>query len=204
MGLSPRAAGLSRAAAQSRWRGTHARLFARVQGLVSYVQNHAVLDERDTPLLGDPGFDIFSEVEFASAASMREAAASDYYRSTIISDEQGLLDASRRAFLMTRRVVLWGSLGDGAIKLVRFLPEGVGLDEVARRPRSTGAEAEWAYEVEELHGWERPPVGLVLQTRFATVEAALAAAAERPRREAAIVPVIVRNVVVRAATQTVI
>lgn len=120
LGLSPRMPGLSRQQAQAHWRGVHARLFAQVPGVKSYVQNHAVLDANGEPLLGEPGFDIFSEVEFATEHHMEEAMASAWYRQQVVPDEMLLLDASRRCFVLIGRCTARAASGDDC-KLVVFL-----------------------------------------------------------------------------------
>jgi EthD domain len=121
IGLSPRAKGITRVAAQEHWRTHHAELFARLPDLVSYVQNHAILDAEGIPLLGDPGFDIFSEVEFANEGAMNRAIQSPWFREAIEPDEHTLLDASRRCFLMTQRDVLKERKVDADCMLIAFI-----------------------------------------------------------------------------------
>jgi len=109
------------------------------------VQNHAILDGEGEPLFGEPGFDVFAEVEFDSETTLDRAAASPYYQDVILPDERNLLDASRRTFLMTRREVLSGrpqaalpkvalflgrraaTVGQGATVSDRWLAEASGL-----------------------------------------------------------------------------
>jgi hypothetical protein len=122
--LAKRAPGLTRQAAQAYWRGEHARLFAKLPALLSYVQNHAVLDDRGDPIAGDPGFDIFAEVEFAEEATLERVTASAHYRDVILADEKNLLDASQRTFLMTHRGVLAGAPRAGYPKVALFFTSG--------------------------------------------------------------------------------
>ncbi|MGX9390211.1 EthD domain-containing protein [Nitrobacteraceae bacterium UC4446_H13] len=174
-GLSPRIARLTRREAQEYWAGQHARLFSRVPGLVSYVQNHAVLQPDGKPLSEDFGFDIFSEVEFASPEAMSIAVSSPYYRDVILPDEHFLLDASKRAFLVMVRAGK-GSTGlpNGAIKLVQFrtraeskLSPGRGSD--------INSSAGWNDSVTNIAGWPGVPPAIVRQIPCASVEAAAAA-----------------------------
>jgi uncharacterized protein (TIGR02118 family) len=183
IGLAPRAPGLTRRAAQQYWRSEHARLFAQLPGLLSYVQNHAVLDDAGEPLLGDPGFDIFAEVEFEDEATLHRVASSQHYRDVILADEKNLLDASRRTFLMTRRQVLRGAPEQGSVKVALFLGRGptssvasraavdAWLSEVAQDPPP--ALATVAYVVTRVGGTTALPVDLVLQHYFAAVQPAV-------------------------------
>jgi len=175
IGLATRAPGLSRRAAQQYWRSKHARLFARLPGLLSYIQSHAVLDERDQPLFGEPGFDIFAEVEFANEATLEQEVSSTYYRDVILVDEKNLLDASQRTFLMTHRRVLAGIPGAGLSKVALFLGRRSKtqihwdvteqwLGEVAMcAPRARAASVNIVYRV---GGTITLPVDVVLQHYF--------------------------------------
>ena len=183
IGLSPRAAGLARAAAQEHWRTLHAQLFARMPGLVSYVQNHAVLDTEGMPLPADPGFDIFSEVEFADEMRIARAMESAWFREAIVPDERRLLDPSRRCFLMTQRHVLAARAVPDDCKLVVFLAgapasaskvpiaawlERPGLAAVVARAGSLAA-----YDVQAAGGAVPRLVNLVVARGCDSVEEAL-------------------------------
>jgi EthD domain len=173
MGLSPRVAGLTRQAAQEYWRGVHARLFAEVPGLASYVQNHAVLGQDDEPLLGDVGFDIFSEVEFSSEAAMRAAISGPYYLDVVVPDERALFNADARSFLATRRARLTGTPKRNAFKLVRFLDGG--LDETGLSVIDDRSHCTIVYDVMSYQNWAHRPVQTVLQTFFDDERSARAA-----------------------------
>jgi len=180
IGLAARAAGLSRPACQRYWRTEHARLFAEVPELLSYVQNHAVLDDQGEPLPGDPGFDIFSEVEFTDASTLERVAADRYYRDVVLTDEANLLDASRRTFLMTRRRALAGVPHTGLFKLALFLSTSSEHDRSARTDGwlseiSTGATravATTANIVDCVGGTRILPVDVVLQHYFRRLDEA--------------------------------
>lgn len=195
LGLSPRIAELTRLQAQEYWAGRHAQLFSRVPGLVSYVQNHAVLQLDGKPLSRGFGFDIFSEVEFASPEAMSIAVSSPYYRDVILPDEHFLLDASKRAFLITARTGE-GSTGlpNGAIKLVQFRTK-------AERELSLGggsdinSSASWDDSVMEIAGWPGVPPVIVRQIPYASTEAA-AAAGHQAVDDAVLLSVIVKQRVV--------
>ncbi len=182
IGLAARAPGLSRLAAQQYWRNEHARIFARVPELMSYVQNHAVLDDSGEPLFGEPGFDIFAEVEFEDEPTIERAANSQYYRDVILADEKNLLDASRRTFLMTRRRVLAGTPDPSSTKVALFLARtprhailsdeamGLWLNEASQC--APQASATVAYMVDYAGGTVPLPIDVVLQHYFATLDAA--------------------------------
>jgi hypothetical protein len=171
IGLAKRAPGLSRRAAQAHWRGEHARLFARLPGLLSYVQNHAFLDDQGEPLLEDPGFDIFAEVEFDDEVALERVASSPYYREVILADEKNLLDASQRTFLMTHRRMVDGKPRAEFPKVALFTACGSReqitdrwlADIAACAPRALAVSAN---VVDRVGGSMPRPVDVVLQHYF--------------------------------------
>lgn len=121
IGLAPRAAGLSYEAVQEHWRTSHRDAALGLEGMRSYVQNHAVL-RGGRLLLPYPGFDVCAETEFDDVASMRAAFASDHYRHAVREDEAKLIDGSRFMLVLTRRrVISDGEPPDSAVKLMTFL-----------------------------------------------------------------------------------
>jgi len=165
--------GLSRWEAQAYWREEHARLFKKVPGLLSYVQNHSVLDSRGEPILGDPGFDIFSEVEFADEAKLTKAVTGPYYQGVILPDETRLLDASRRTFLLTRRHVLSGAPSAELHKVTLLLQSDAPLvcDRLTTVVEpDASAVAACAHTVYEVGGTLPRPIALVLQHYFRSLE----------------------------------
>ena len=139
----------------------------------SYVQNHAILNRDGEPLLGAFRFDIFSEVEFASADALAVSVSSAYYQDVVLTDEACLLDASNRAFLMTERRGD-GSTGlrNGAIKLVQFRTATEGEPSDAD-PIGTGGASAWSDRVTQVAGWPGIQPAVLHQFPFASVEAAM-------------------------------
>lgn len=120
LGTAPRARGLDYVAFQEHWQTGHADVARDLPGLRRYVQNHAVLKD-GLPLLGYPGFDACSELDFDTIEAMDEAFSSEHYRDTVTADEQQLIDRSRfRPALMSRRVLFEGSPDADAVKLMTF------------------------------------------------------------------------------------
>lgn len=169
LGMAPRAAGLGYEAFQTHWRSEHASLAGALPGLRSYVQNHAVL-EGGRPLLPYPGFDACSEIEFDSLEAMDDAFASEHYRGAVTADEHELIDKSRFALLLSeRRVLQDGQAGEGAVKVLTFLPVDPRstreklAELLAGRYRSAVAEAEplrheQLLEIPGAHEGRLPPL----------------------------------------------
>jgi uncharacterized protein (TIGR02118 family) len=119
---APRAAGLSCEEFQAHWSGEHGRLAGQIPGVRAYVQNHAVLAD-GRPLLPYIGFDAFAEISFDSVQAMDDGFASDFYRSSVVSDEGAMID--KRHFyliLASRRALDDRAVPETAVKLITFLP----------------------------------------------------------------------------------
>lgn len=121
IGLSRRAPGLTRTAAQAYWRTVHADVFRAAPKLVSYVQNHAVLIGEDRALIDDCAFDVFAEATFETRQDLAEATASEYYRCAVVRDEANLLVAQGRSFLLLRRAGAMPLVRPGGVNLAAFL-----------------------------------------------------------------------------------
>jgi uncharacterized protein (TIGR02118 family) len=121
IGVAPRRPGMTTAAFQAHWAGSHARAVAPLPGLARYWQNHAVLAEGE-PLLPWPGFDACSELDFPDAATMEAAFASPAYFDRVKPDEDVFVDKSAGGLMLTRREVLDGPvLPDTGLRLWRFM-----------------------------------------------------------------------------------
>jgi hypothetical protein len=75
------------------------------------------------PLLPDIGFDAFAEISFNSVQAMDDGFASEFYRSSVVSDEGAMID--KRHFyliLASRRALDDRAVPDTAVKLITFLP----------------------------------------------------------------------------------
>lgn len=122
LGMAPRAQGLDYESFQRHWRSEHAGLAGEIEGLRSYVQNHAVLRD-GRPLLPYAGFDACSEIEFDSLEAMDAGFASEYYRQAVVADEHSLIDKPRFLLLLAeRRMLVAGDVPADAVKLLTFLP----------------------------------------------------------------------------------
>ena len=91
MGMAPREASLDYEGLQAHWRSEHADLASQLEGLRSYVQNHAVL-EHGRPLFPYVGFDACSELEWDSLEAMDAAFASEHYQQAVVTDEKSGLN----------------------------------------------------------------------------------------------------------------
>ena len=137
MGMAPREASLDYEGLQAHWRSEHADLASQLDGLRSYVQNHAVL-EHGRPLFPYVGFDACSELEWDSLEAMDAAFASEHYRRAVVADEHSLIDKSRFLLLLSeRRVLQDGEPGDGRREAPDVPPARRALDHrgALRGPR---------------------------------------------------------------------
>lgn len=178
-GLSPRKTGLSRAAMQEHWKERHAQLFSNMPGLRSYIQNHAILGTDDQPLLGDPGFDIFSEVQFGDGDDFLLAVQSAYFRDSVLPDEQQLLDAAKRTFLLAQPVLVTGNPSSGAYKLVYLLNLSDGCvpttltdgDAITCQREAQGM---ICYAVKDVSGFAFANINCIVQLYYESLAAARA------------------------------
>lgn len=167
--MAPRAPSLDYKGLQAHWRSDHADLAGQLDGLRSYVQNHAVL-EHGRPLFPYAGFDACSELVWDSLEAMDAAFASEHYRQAVVADEHALIDKARFLLLLSeRRVLQEGDPPTDAVKLLTYLPVDARsttaeLFEVLAGPyREVAAEArplrhEQLLELAGAHEGRLPPV----------------------------------------------
>ena len=185
LGMAPRATGLDYEAFQAHWKSEHAGLAGALEGLRGYVQNHAIL-QNGRPLFPYTGFDACSEISFDSLEAMDHAFASEFYRSAVMADEKLLVDKTRFLMLLSERRVLHdGEVGEGAVKLLTFMPVDPRstrdrlFELIGGEYRSVVADAkplrhEQLLEIPGAHdGRIRPVFSAVDMLWFAHVEAAL-------------------------------
>ena len=121
IGMAPRRPGSTVREFQEHWRTAHADAALRIPALRAYVQNHAVLDEHDRPVLPYPGFDACAETSFDALDSMDAGFASREYQQDVRADEAVLIDKTRFFLLLCeRQPVFDASPPEDAIKLMTF------------------------------------------------------------------------------------
>ena len=120
LGMAPRLAGHSYHDFQHHWRTSHADAAGKIPNLLRYVQNHAVL-RNDVPVLGFPGFDACSELDFASVELMNEGFNSEEYQVRVRADERAFVEKSRfSSILGERSVVIDQPRPKDGVKLMLF------------------------------------------------------------------------------------
>ncbi len=110
-GMAPRRADMSIDQFQRHWRTSHADAAGQIPGLRRYTQNHSLL-EYGRYLLGYPGFDACSELDFDSVEAMDQGFASETYQTLVRDDEDDFIDKSRFSIVVATPTVQWSSTGD--------------------------------------------------------------------------------------------
>lgn len=103
--VAPRIAGSTPAECLDFWRHHHADVAAGLPGLVSYVQNHTVLDD-GRPLLPGLRFDVCAELGFPDLETMDDAFASRHYAGPALETQRQMIDPERIALGFARRRIL--------------------------------------------------------------------------------------------------
>lgn len=130
LGMAPRLEGHTYEQFQHHWRTSHADAAGKIPNLRRYVQNHAVLRD-GVPVLGFPGFDACSELDFDSVELMTEGFASEEYQVRVRADERAFVEKSRfSSILADRPVLIDGARPKNGVKLLQFY---------RLHPRSTAA-----------------------------------------------------------------
>jgi len=144
-GMAPRSKGMSVEAFRHHWRTAHADAAGQIPGVLRYTQNHSLLED-GRYLLGYPGFDACSELDFESVAAMDAGFASDTYATVVRNDENEFVDKTRFSLIVTNPTVVIDGPAEG-IKLIRMFRNHPSADAGALADAVTGpvAEALWSY-----------------------------------------------------------
>lgn len=120
------------------WRGEHSKIGARLPGVRSYVQNHAVLDGGRF-LLGYPGFDIMPELDWDDLDAMDAALDSPVHEQDSVDDEGNFIDVARTGYTVTTREVLADAKPPaGGVKLITLLRRAPAAPADALKDALTG------------------------------------------------------------------
>jgi uncharacterized protein (TIGR02118 family) len=120
IGMAPRRPGLTSAEFQRHWHEVHGPLVRKFEGLRRNWQNHAVLRDGE-PLLPWPGFDACSEMDFSDVAAMQLAFSAERYPPDLRADSDYLIDKSKAAPMVVRRIHLSGTSHPQAVRLMTFM-----------------------------------------------------------------------------------
>lgn len=117
-GMAPRSRGMTIEDFRAHWRTSHADAAGQIPGVRRYTQNHSLL-QGGRYLLGYPGFDACSELDFDSVAAMDAGFASETYATIVRDDEDDFVDKSRFSLVVTNPTVVADGPAEG-IKLIRM------------------------------------------------------------------------------------
>lgn len=117
-GMAPRSPGMSIEDFRHHWRTSHADAAGQIPGVRRYTQNHSLLRD-GRYLLGYPGFDACSELDFDSVAAMDEGFASETYATVVRNDENDFVDKTRFSLVVTEPTEVIAGAAEG-IKLIRM------------------------------------------------------------------------------------
>lgn len=102
IGMAPRLAGLTPQQTLDHWQTSHAIAARKIPNLLTYIQNHAILDG-GAYVLPYPGFDVCSELEFESVEAMDEGMNSPVYRQEVRADEDEFIQKPLFSLVLGRR-----------------------------------------------------------------------------------------------------
>jgi len=125
IGMAARRSGLSIGAFQAHWHDRHGPLVAKFRNVRRVWQNHALL-RAGSPLLPWAGFDACSEMEFDDLAAVKQALSEEHYPRELREDSAHLIDASKSAVMLVKRVHVSGSIDLRDIRLLTFLRRAPG------------------------------------------------------------------------------
>lgn len=117
-GMAPRSRGMSIEDFRHHWRTSHAHAAGQIPGVQRYTQNHSLL-QNGRYLLGYPGFDACSELDFESVAAMEAGFSSETYATIVRDDEDDFVDKSRFSLVVTNPTTVKDGPAEG-IKLIRM------------------------------------------------------------------------------------
>ena len=118
IGMAPRRQDMTIDQFQRHWRTSHADAAGQIPGVLRYTQNHSLV-EFGRYLLGYPGFDACSELDFESVEAMESGFASETYQTLVRDDEDDFVDKTRFSLVVTTPTVVIDGALDG-VKLMRL------------------------------------------------------------------------------------
>lgn len=117
-GMAPRRTDMTIEQFQEHWRTLHADAAGQIPGVRRYTQNHSLVHE-GRYLLGYPGFDACSELDFDSVTEMEEGFASETYATIVRADEDDFVDKGRFSLVVAQPTVVVDA-EPGAVKIIRM------------------------------------------------------------------------------------
>lgn len=117
-GMAPRRTDMTIEEFRHHWRTSHADAAGQIPGTLRYTQNHSLVED-GRYLLGYPGFDACSELDFVSVDAMNQGFRSETYQTLVRDDEDDFVDKTRFSLVVTNPTVV-NDAAPGAVKLIRL------------------------------------------------------------------------------------